>query len=135
MTPLQGVGMHNPGIDRYRRQQLESLRPEQLVLVALEQGIRACRCGDRRKARRVVQTLINGLDFDYEVAGNLLMLYDWTFRLLREGRFTEAEQILTEVHATWARATGPAADDTVYLSQADQEAGSHPAQKGVDLAG
>ncbi len=127
--------MHNPGIDLYRRQQLESLRPEQLVLVALEQGIRACRNDDRRKARQVVQALINGLDFDYEVAGNLLMLYDWTFRLLREGRFAEAEKVLTEVHGMWTQAIGPAAQIEADPSLAGGEAGGQQAPNRLDLAG
>ena len=96
--------MRSPGIDAYRRQQLESMRPEQLVLVALEQGISACRQRDRRRARRAVQVLIGGLDFQYDVGGRLLTLYDWVFRLLREGRFDDAEAVLKELHDTWQQA-------------------------------
>lgn len=96
--------MRTPGIQAYRRQQLESMRPEELVLVVYEQGIRACREQNARKARRAVQMLINALDFDFEVAGNLLTFYDWIYRLLREGQYEEAATALEEMRETWAAA-------------------------------
>jgi flagellin-specific chaperone FliS len=80
------------------------MRPEELVLVVYEQGIRACRERNARKARRAVQLLINALDFDFEVAGNLLTLYDWVYRLLREGRYDEAATALEDMRGTWAAA-------------------------------
>ena len=121
--------MRSPGIDAYRRQQLESMRPEQLVLVALEQGICACRSEDRRRARRAVQVLIGGLDFEYEIGGRLLTIYDWVFRLLREGKFADAEQVLTELHMTWQQACG------VHPTAADQASGLHAEHSGQPYAG
>lgn len=96
--------MRTPGIKAYRHQQLESMRPEELVLVVYEQGILACRKHDARKARRAVRELINSLDFNYEVAGNLLTFYDWIYGLLREGKYDEAGEALEEMRGTWATA-------------------------------
>lgn len=75
---------------------------EQLVLVAYRVGLRALRKKDRRLATRVFSELINGLNFEAgDVAGKLLMLYDYSLRLVREGKFEEAEAILSDLHETW----------------------------------
>ena len=100
--------MDTPQVQAYRRQQLEAASPGQLVLFVLEHAVRACRLQDRRRARRAVEELIGGLDLEQpEGAGGLLVLYDWVLRLLREGRFGEAEQILDELRGSWAQALTP----------------------------
>ncbi len=105
--------MASPGIGLYRRQQIEAMSPEELVLVIYEQGILACRKKDHRQARRVVTELIGALDFEQEeIAGGLLSLYDWVMRLVREGEFDEAGRILTELHTTWKEALGVMAKKT-----------------------
>jgi hypothetical protein len=97
--------MRHPGIDVYRRQQLEAMKPERLVLVALEEGVRACRQADKARAKRVVLELIGGLGFDYpEQAGGLLALYDWVLWLLGEDRFEEAAAVIEPLRAAWAEA-------------------------------
>ena len=96
--------MGNSGIDAYRRQQLEAMRPEQLVLVCLDRGLAACRRRERRQAQRAIDALIQGLDFEQPLAGRLLVLYDWALRLVREGRFAEASEVLGPLRETWAAA-------------------------------
>jgi flagellin-specific chaperone FliS len=92
-------------IRAYRRQQVEAASPGQLVLIALEQGVAACRRGLRGRAQRVVEELIGGLDFEVEeVAAGMLALYDWALRLLREGRCDEAGAVLEDLRAAWATA-------------------------------
>jgi flagellin-specific chaperone FliS len=90
-----------PGIERYRHQQLESMTPEQLVLVAFQQAVRACRGRDRRRAQLAVRQLIEALDFEYEPAGQLLVLYEWVLRQIREAKFEEAGEILGQLCAAW----------------------------------
>ena len=97
--------MHHPGIEVYRRQQLEAMTPERLVLVALEQGVAACRRADKARAQRVVIELIGGLNFDYpEQAGGLLSLYDWVLQLLGEDRFAEAAAVIERLRTSWDQA-------------------------------
>jgi flagellin-specific chaperone FliS len=97
--------MRHPGIEAYRRQQLEAMTPEQLVLVAFGQGVRACRAKDKPRAQRVVVELIGALDFDHEEeAGRLLSLYDWVLRLLGEDRFEEAGSLLDRLRTAWDEA-------------------------------
>lgn len=89
----------------YRRQQVEAASPGQLVLIALEQSVAACRRGLRGRAQRIVLELIAALDFEQaETAGGMLSLYDWALRLLREGRTAEAERLLDELRGAWAQA-------------------------------
>lgn len=81
---------------------------EQLVLVAYRVGLRALRKKDRRLATRVFSELINGLNFEAgDIAGKLLSLYDYSLRLVREGKYEEAEAILSELHDTWQQVVGP----------------------------
>ncbi len=91
-------------IDAYRRQEIAAASPGQLVRIAFEQGVVACRRQDRRRASRIVHELAAALDpAQPQIAGRLLVLYDWVLRLLREGRFPEAERILDELRVTWTQ--------------------------------
>ena len=94
--------MRAPEMNQYRRQQIEAMTPEQLVLIVYEQAILACRKSNRRRLRQAVEQLIWGLDFEQgEVADGLLLLYDWVLRQSREGNFAEAEKTLMQLRDTW----------------------------------
>lgn len=110
------AGLLNPRQDAYREQELQAMSTEQLVLVAYRVGLRALRKQDRRLATRVFSELINGLNFEAgDIAGKLLALYDYSLRLVREGKFAEAESILSELHDAWQQVV-------------DASAGSKPAK-------
>jgi len=100
------VQAHPFQMHAYRRQQVEGATPGRLVLIVLEQAVAACRRGLRGRAQRAVVELIGALDFvrAEETAAGMLGLYDWTLRLLREGRCREAGDVLEELRATWAEA-------------------------------
>ncbi|MCK4412047.1 MAG: hypothetical protein KAY32_00750 [Candidatus Eisenbacteria sp.] len=100
--------MEPPHIQAYRRQQVAGAGPIQLLLITYEQALAGCRRKDRFLARRAVEELIGSLDFDQEGAGGLLVLYEWVLRLLREGKFAQAEQILDELHTAWSGALAAA---------------------------
>jgi len=89
----------------YREQEIQAMRPEQLVLVTYRIGLKALRKRDRRLAIRVLSELVSGLNFEAgEIAGRLLVLYDYMLRQVREGRFDVAEKMLSELHDTWEKA-------------------------------
>lgn len=84
------------------------MSPEQLVLVTYRIGLRALRKRDRRLAIRVLSELVSGLNFEAgEIAGRLLVLYDYMLRQVREGQFEAAERMLSDLHDTWEQATAP----------------------------
>jgi flagellin-specific chaperone FliS len=88
----------------YREQEIQAMRPEQLVLVTYRIGLKALRKKDRRLAIRVLSELVGGLNFEAgEIAGRLLVLYDYMLRQVREGRFEVAEKMLSELHDTWQK--------------------------------
>lgn len=93
-----------PHIQAYRRQQIAGASPARLLLLTYEQALAGCRRRDRFLARRAVEELIASLDFEHQGAGGLLVLYEWVLRLLREGQFPQAEQILEELHTAWCGA-------------------------------
>ena len=91
----------------YREQEIQAMCPEQLVLVTYRLGLKALRKKDRRLAIRVFSELVSGLNFEAgDIAGQLLVLYDYMLRQVREGRFEVAERMLSELHDTWEKAIG-----------------------------
>jgi flagellin-specific chaperone FliS len=89
----------------YMSVQVASNDPGELILLAYSAAIQGCEQRDMRRAGDAVCELMNGLDFTYqEIAGNLIVTYDWIFRLIKEGKFDEAKQFLTELREAWAKA-------------------------------
>jgi len=80
------------------------MSPEDLILAAYDIAIQSCEKRDSRRAGEAIVELMNGLDFTYqEMGGNLLVLYDYIYRRLREGAFDEAQKFLQELRDTWAQ--------------------------------
>ena len=89
----------------YRQQQVSGLGTGPLLLLAMDTAVRACRQKRRGLLTRVIGELVAGLDLSCgEIAGNLLTLYEYLLRLVREGRLDEAQAILEDLRDTWARA-------------------------------
>lgn len=120
MTPHQVANV-------YRRQQIESATPAQLIAMLYDATIRNCRSArqaieqhDRDRAARsllkaqdIVAELMGSLDV--EAGGNLgaalLQLYEYLYRRLVQANVRkdvqaveEAERLLTDLHQTWVQA-------------------------------
>ena len=85
-------------------QEMLGKSPGQLLLMAYDLGIKGCLRRDRALVRGVLVELIAALDLSQPVAGNLLVLYDYAMREVRENRFEEPEKILTGLRDTWRKA-------------------------------
>jgi flagellin-specific chaperone FliS len=100
------------GHKAYRQVQFESMTPGELILAVYDVAIRSCEERNMRRAGEAIVELMNGLDFTYqEIAGNLLVLYDYIYRRVREGAFDEAKRDLLDLREAWVkavRATAPA---------------------------
>ena len=128
--------MGYPGIEAYRRQQLEGMKPEQLVLVAFEQGVLACRRREKRRAQRVVIELIGALVLQYRAqAEGFLALYDWVLQLLGEDRFEEAGAVLDRLRAAWEQALTAPAGGTAPAGPAERRGGPSSGALPPDLQG
>jgi flagellin-specific chaperone FliS len=95
----------NAGIAAYRQNQVNFASPGELLVKVYDLGIGACARGDAEKARAVIIELINSLNFTQNsVAVGLLRLYRYCLDLIRQEKFDEPKQILSELRKTWAQA-------------------------------
>ncbi|MGQ9674927.1 MAG: flagellar export chaperone FliS [Chloroflexota bacterium] len=93
------------GVATYRRNQVTYASPQELLLKLYDIAIGACRRRDGDQARGAVVELVDSLNFEYaEVAAGLLRLYNYCLELIGGGQFDDAERILAELRATWAKA-------------------------------
>lgn len=85
----------------YQRQAILNASPLQLVVKMYDLVIQATYREDDRKVREVLSGLIQGLNFDYEPAGQLFEIYRYCQNLSRKGRFEEIREILEPLRDTW----------------------------------
>lgn len=86
----------------YMNVEVGSRDPGELILLAYGVAIQACERRDMRRAGDAVYELMNGLDFSHgDVAGNLVVMYDWIYRQIKEGKFEEAKHFLLELRDAW----------------------------------
>lgn len=89
----------------YRRQQFEALETGPLVIRVTETAERAARQGKRGLLLKLLHELLTGVDPDRgQVAGNLIVLYEYLIHEAREGRLDRVEPVLAELSATWREA-------------------------------
>lgn len=92
------------GLKAYRRVQVESMSPGELVLATYDAAIRGCNERNMKLATDAVAELMSGLDFTYEeVAGNLVVMYDWIYRCIKEGDFEGSARFLGELRKVWVK--------------------------------
>jgi flagellar protein FliS len=89
----------------YRNEQFLNLTPVQVIDKLYSLAINACKKGDARLARRVINELIAGLNFDYkEMSTGLFRLYQYCKHCIRQEQMDDAVVVLEELRATWAQA-------------------------------
>ncbi len=89
----------------YRNEQLLNLTPVQVIEKLYSVAIQALRKNDAELAKRAVNELIAGLNFEYEQpAVGLYRLYEYCKDCIRKGNPAEAISVLEELRATWVQA-------------------------------
>jgi flagellin-specific chaperone FliS len=89
----------------YRQHQVMSASPLQLILMAYDAAITACKRKDLKRATDALNVLRNALDLDQgQVAIDLFSLYLYVADLARLGQWDEAANILRELMGAWMQA-------------------------------
>lgn len=119
-----GITVGTDGYQAYRRTQIETAPPEQLILMLYDGAIRFARsarraieAGDRQKAHRdltrtqdVISELISSLDLEAggEIAANLYRLYRYLYQRLVQANvgkkvepIDEVIHLITELREGW----------------------------------
>lgn len=92
-------------VNAYRREQLLNLSPVEVVLKLYDTAILSCKKNDLDLARKALNELIAGLNFDYrDMSLGLFRLYDYCKTCIRKQEVDEAVTILEELRGTWAQA-------------------------------
>jgi flagellin-specific chaperone FliS len=90
---------------KYRNEQLLNLTPVQVIDKLYRISINACRTNDTVLAKRAINELIVGLNFEHEeIAVGLFRLYEYCKYCIRKGKMNDAVVVLEELRATWAQA-------------------------------
>jgi flagellin-specific chaperone FliS len=89
----------------YRNEQFLNLTPVQVIDKLYSLAINACKKGDAVLARKVINELIAGLNFEYkDISAGLYRLYQYCKHCIRQGKMDDAVVVLEELRATWAQA-------------------------------
>jgi len=89
----------------YRNEQFLNLTPVQVIDKLYSLAINACKKHDAVLARKVINELIAGLNYDYkDISVGLFRLYQYCKHCIRQDKMDDAIVVLEELRATWAQA-------------------------------
>lgn len=91
-------------IQTYRKQAVLSATPVELVAILYDEAIVCTWRKDREKLLAILSQLIRGLNFDYELAGDLFGLYYYCQQQARKQQFDEVRTLLEPLRDAWRQA-------------------------------
>lgn len=97
--------MRNPQLV-YQQQSVKNASPLQLVVKMYDLVLQASYREDDKRVRDILSTLITGLNFDHEPAGQLFSLYKYCQGLSRKGEFQEIRDVLEPLRDAWQEVAG-----------------------------
>ena len=97
--------MRNPQLV-YQQQSVKNASPLQLVVKMYDLVLQATYREDEKRVREILSTLITGLNFEYEPAGQLFSLYNYCQGLSRKGEFEEIREVLEPLRDAWQEVAG-----------------------------
>jgi flagellin-specific chaperone FliS len=92
--------MKNPHLV-YQRQAVKDASPIQIVVKMYDLIIQASYREDGERVRELLSTLIRGLNFDHEPAGELFSLYQYCQGLSRKNEYEEIRELLEPLRDAW----------------------------------
>ncbi len=91
-------------ISTYRKQSVLNATPVELVALLYDEAIACTWRKDRDKLLGILSQLIRGLNFDYELAGDLFGLYSYCQQQVRREKFDEVRLLLEPIREAWREA-------------------------------
>lgn len=85
----------------YQRQAILNASPAKLISILYDFGIQACYQKDEKKLQEVLDTLINSLNFEFEMANSLYEIYEYCQRQARKKEFDEVRNLIEGLRDTW----------------------------------
>lgn len=85
----------------YKRQEIKSATPAELVGHLYDFGIEACHAKNTKKLKDVISQLIRSLNFDFEISEEFYRLYDFCRQKTNEGKFEDVLLILENMREGW----------------------------------
>ena len=77
---------------------------EQVILRLYDLGIQLCRERKKDDIKKVVNALINALNFEYnEIATSFFNLYKSILKMLEDDQFDQVQDLLRDLRATWEK--------------------------------
>lgn len=100
-----GGGKEKGKIPVYLEQEVMSWSKEKIILKMYDLFLVSSKKRDVQKMSRVLIELMGALNFEYEeTSTRLYRLYEYCQRCIFQKRFDEAETIISELRASWAKA-------------------------------
>jgi flagellin-specific chaperone FliS len=93
-------------INTYRKQAVLNASPVALVSLLYDEAIACTWRKDREKLLAILSQLIRGLNFDYELAGDLFGLYSYCQQQVRREKFEEVRELLEPIREAWREVAG-----------------------------
>ncbi|MBI5473875.1 MAG: flagellar protein FliS [Ignavibacteriae bacterium] len=95
----------NSALNTYRNEQMMNLSPVEVIHRLYAVAIQAIKKDDSHLATRAINELITALNFEYqEISLNLYRLYQYAKHCLRQGRSSDAIEVLEELRSAWGEA-------------------------------
>jgi flagellin-specific chaperone FliS len=95
--------MNNPYL-KYQKQNVMNASPMKIVVKLYDLAIQATWREDEKELREILSTLIRGLNFDYEISGQLFALYQYCQDISRKGHYQEIRDLLEPIRDAWEEA-------------------------------
>lgn len=93
--------MMNAAVNAYRKQAVMNASPEELVAIMFDEAIACTWRKDQDKLLAILSQLIRGLNFDYELAGDLFGIYYYCQQQARRQKFDEVRSLLEPIREAW----------------------------------
>lgn len=96
----RNIIMKNPQRE-YQEQAIKNATPTELITKLYDFAIQACYQEDEDQLYEVLNTLMQSLNFEYEISETLYNLYEYCQQQAKENEYNEVRELLEPVREAW----------------------------------